>query len=557
MSTKFAPITQKLLNSYPMWSSIRNDEQSNGAQFLNTIGLQLEDLHEQLINIEKNYTIPFANVTDIDILYKFQLPKTYQFTIANNDTTNPIYSPPTVAGTIGSSVYTVGLSQFNDVESFWYDSIPTRINTASFPVTNIVTDLASVNMYGVIASITESQSPYIANINLDQPYTRLWVQCVGGTQYIDIDQNSNVQRSSIVITGITRKGIQESETLIFLHDDLLPTMKEWQSISKLEIYNISPNTTNVRLLAHRFRRNQTPLLQPPRSFYNLYSSAESKQDMDIFWELGINGSGNSVAKLQTWDTDDIRVRMNGFISLDTLRSFELHNISNVAITTANDLAVEPFSNRIVVVDNTKLYLFDGDWTLPAMNIMDKKDVNVMSVMQTSTYHITPGDSFSIEYFWQRQITDPVRHRVWVQYPDGTLHNALAGSFSSYDSSAYLFNNPVDRFLRAKEQYVLTTVGDYIFNMEVVYSNGVKEIDQRIISVDSKKALTEFSFASIAPGGILRGVDFDSDHNIWILVDTSSTFTKIKVQLAYDIMMIDYQNKVIFFKEKYDQIRVTT
>lgn len=556
MATVRALITQKLVNAYPLWSDIRNDEQSIGAQILNTIGLSLEDLHEQLVKQNYNNTIPFANVGDIGLIYKYFLPQTYEFDNSNNDQANPIYSPPIVVGTQGATNYTISLCDNNDIESFWYNSLPTRITVSSTSIANIVADTLAVNMYGCIASITQDQSPYIMNVTLDQPYTRLWVQTSGAQSYIRIDDKGLVQRASIVITGITRRDVIESETLIFLYDDVIPTRKEWKTITKLEIYNVDPSTVNIRLFAHRFQRNQTPLLSPPKDFYNLDSSVESKQDMDTFYDLDINTLSHSIIKFQTWQSDDIRIRMSGFVGLDTKRSFELRNTSNAAITTANDLTVEPFSNRIWIVDNTTLYLFDNEQTLPDMSVLLNKDSSAMSIMEPDNYHVTPSDTVTIDYQWHRQISEIVRHRVWVQYPDGTLHNAAANTFSAYDKTAWIYGTPTGRILRQQEKYILPSVGDYIFNMEVVYANGISEIDQRIVSVDIKKALAQFSFTSLAPGGLLKGIDFDSDQNMWILVNTSGTFTKLKVTFAYDTMMIDYQNKIIFFKEKYDQVRIT-
>lgn len=550
---KLAPITQRLLNSYPMWSTIRNDEQANGASYLNVIGLALQDLQEQLINQEKNYTLPFANTNDIDTIYKFFLPKTFQFAITNEDTTNPVYSPPTVVGTIGSTPYTLALSDNNDIKSFWYTSVPTRLTTTSYPVTNVVNDQNATPMYGCLASITQDQSPFTINLTLDNPM-RLWVQAVGGQKYIAIGTDGIVRRASIIITGITRAGVEATETVSFINDDMIPTMKDWSYISKLEVYDCNPTTTNIRLFAHRFKRNQTPLLQPPKAFYQLYSSPETKQQMDTFWELGINTATNATLKLQTYQVDDIRDRMNGFVDLDTMRSFELHNSVDTALTSMNDLCVEPFSDRLWMVDNKHLYLYDGDWTLPNMQQLTKKETAPLAIMEMSAYHITPGDSVSIEYLHRRQITDPTFHRVWVQYPDGSLHTALNGSFSAY-TTAMLNNFPGDRMLRHKEIYTLPTPGDYIFSMEVHYSNGDKEIDQRIVSVDTKVPLKEFDFTAVTAGNLV-GVDFDSDGKMWILVDTTGTFTKLLVNFAYDTMMVDYQNKIIYLKEQYDQIRVS-
>lgn len=553
-----AQITQRLLNEFPNWSDIRNDEQSYGAQFLNVIGTQLQDLHEQLKTLGNNYYLTTANKKDIDLVYKMQLPLTKIFELANNDPNNPIYIAPTVSGLVNTQWKNIVIASGNDVESFWYQQVPTRIDCVSYPVTNLITDDLSNNIYSGIATFVEANSPLttVSGINIDYPQGQLWAEIINGEQFLNINNQGQATRGSITIVGTTRKGQADTETIIFLHNEIQRTNKEWANIERIYINDILTDQAKLRLMQHRFGRTSSPQILPPADFNNLAVSPSSKEDIDLFWDVGINTAGKGILQLLTWQVDEIRSRISGLLGTQVLRSFELLDKNSANILTPIDIAIEPFSHRVWIADSNNLYVYDTEQTLPNMRVLNKKNFDAMAVIEPSSYHITKGDSVELSYVVRRAITDVVKHRVYVYAPDGTGFTISNGAMIPLDlSNSWVYGATIDRNLRASNIFTLNQRGDWVWNLDVEYTNGAIENDQRIISVDSKIAMASFSLSNCVTGAIIEGIDFDSDQNLWVLINTSGVRTKLKIVPHYDVMLIDYDNKVLILREPYSQVRV--
>lgn len=557
MGTK-AQITQKLLNEYPEWSDVRTDEQSLGAQFINTIGTQLEDLHEQLKTLGLNYYPTTANKKDIDVVYQMQLPLTKTFEVVNTDPNNPIYNPPTVSGLATTGWRNIVTASGNNIESFWYNEVPTRLECVSYPINNIILDDASNNIYSGITSMLEVDSPLVtaSGINIDYPKGQLWLEMYNGEQYLNITDQGQATRGMVTIKGTTRKGQADSESIIFIHNEIQRTTKEWSNIETISINDIVTDQAKLRVLQHRFGRTQIPQLPPEVDFTNLTVSAFSKEDIDLFWDISVNDFGKPILQLLTWQVDDIKSRVGGLLGTQVIRPFELLNTNSSNISTPIDIAVEPFSNRLWIADANNLYVYTTEQTLPNMRVLSKKNFDSMSVIEPSTYHLSFGDSVQLSYIVRRPISDVNKHRVYVKDPNGITYSILNGAMVLTDpNNAWVFGSPDSRNLRASDIFSLNVRGDWIWNLDVLYSNGASETDQRIISVDSKIALASFALSDYVSNSTIEGIDFDSDQNLWILVNTAGVRIKLKVIPHYDVMLIDYDKKILIFREQYSQIRV--
>lgn len=551
-----APITQKLLNEFPSSSDVRNDEQSLGAQYIGVIGNNLEDLHEQLKDLGSNYYPGTADKKDIDVVYRVQLSLTKDFELSNSDPNNPIFIPPTVTGLHDSVWSPIIIASGNDIESFWYDQVPSRVDFQSFPITNTITDDASNIIYGGIATFIEANSPLItvSGIEIDQPKSKLLVEIVQGDSFLSINNQGLAQRGTVTLTGTTTKGQKDSETLIFIHNEIQRTNKEWSQIDRIDINNIETDQAKLRLMQHKFGRNHTPKIPAPTDFYNLAVSAGSKEDIDLFWDVNVSSSNIPILELLTWQVDDIKSRVGGLIDTQVIRSFELLDPNFQSISIPIDLAIEPFSHRIWIADSTNIYIYNNEQSLPNLRVLAKKNFDAMSIIEVDNYHITRNDSVNLSYIWRRPITDIIKHRVYVYAPDGTGFTIMNGTMIALDlNGSWIDGTPDGRNLRASDSFSLNQIGDWVWNMDVVYTNGAKENDQRIVSVDSKSAMT--SFALGISGAVIEGLDFDSDQNLWVLINISGARSKLKVIPHYDVMLVDYDRKTLIFRESYDQVRI--
>lgn len=74
MQSRFAEITEVMQKELPRWFKMRKDKSSMGAQFLNVFGLQFDDIKFMLQYALDNQFIGTADVHQIDIIYKANIP---------------------------------------------------------------------------------------------------------------------------------------------------------------------------------------------------------------------------------------------------------------------------------------------------------------------------------------------------------------------------------------------------------------------------------------------------------------------------------------------------
>lgn len=75
MSVRFAEITRKMLKRLPYWMKMKKDPNSIGTQFLNVMGLELEDVEYLLDYATKQFYIGTVDLNQVDQVYKATIPE--------------------------------------------------------------------------------------------------------------------------------------------------------------------------------------------------------------------------------------------------------------------------------------------------------------------------------------------------------------------------------------------------------------------------------------------------------------------------------------------------
>jgi hypothetical protein len=533
---KKAHSTQKIVNAFPPWSNIRVDEQSLGFQFANVVGGFLDDLRKQNVDIGSNYYLPTSIVSDIDVYYRAQLPRTFEFTVDDDDS-ELLFTAPTVSGFVDDVAYAVSLTEDNNVENFWYTAIPDRIGAGS----------TASGAY-LVASGYAFQSPLSPLIagEFDVP-NHLWVTISGGTSYIGFENNM-ARRGLVHITGTTRAGDNTTEELIFLHDDILRTVREFKEVEQVDVFGIDDSQEAfVSVAAANF------LAKDYKSAYTLDVTLD-KEESPSFWGIGPGAfAGQYVLNYIKYDTGALDLRMDGFITKNTILQVELLD-SNGDNIVPRDLTIEPYSDRIWIVDTDTLYVYSADLPYPATTSLVNKNYDASAVIEPSNYYIVASGQVQLDYVWRRPTTGLVQHRVWVEKPDGNKYSIESGAEITYhtDNTSWDFGEPTSRLLRPSDRFTLIQRGNYIYNLETNYTDGTTSIDQRIVSVVYKEPEAQYSLTPIVGSNTITGVDFDSECKLWVL-DTNGL--RYEVNRHYDIMLADITKKILYFREPYDQVRV--
>lgn len=530
-TNKKASTTQFMANFYPEWASTRLDEQSIGSHVLNVIGNQVDDLEKQVQTLGKNYFLPTANQDEIDLVYRFDLATTFDFVADETDPANTIFTDPTISGLLAGVWHSVATAPDNDIETFWYTSIPDRFDST-------VTNSGS---HVVLSGVAISGSP-IESFDSD-PHLQgyLYITISGGTQYINTDNNT-INRGLVILEGKTRKGVDDTETMVFLFDSTQRTLKEWESLTAVKVYCITPDTATIRITSAEY--NQGAYLDK----YNL-DHALGGAKVDTSWDLGTTVSGETTLDMVRFATEDFsNIVFAQLTAEDVLRQTELLDTSGINITGI-DIVLQPFSDRAWVVTESGLYLYNTDRHLPSLTLMAKKDYDATIRIEVDQYHHAQYDEIDLEYLHVRPIKDIASTQVSIEKPDGTKVGLLNGTEVSITSDFTQFGTEgIGRSVRETDTITLDQQGDYIVTLEVQFTDLSIEIDQRIVSTHTKNALAEFVLSFTA-----AGVSFDSDQRLWIIDDTGLHH---RIDLRKDIVLVDFEQKILFLHENYDEVIVT-
>lgn len=517
-----------MINAFPEWSDARSDEQSLAFQVTNVMGVPLQKLDEQLLKIGRNYFLTTANLDEIDLVYKFELPLSFQFQTDETDPSFTVNVEPTVSGLIGNIWYTVSGTARNDIESFWYDSVPSRMSSTVTESGNHI----------VLSGVDLDTTPFSTFDNDPHIPGRLLVTISGGSQFLSIENNQPA-RGMVILEGVTRKGTEESETLIFLYNDTKQTVKEWKELTSASVFGITPDTAVLSIRSAEFN------FGPYRDFYNLEWSVGNEK-IDTFWNVGVSAQGTYTLDQIRYVSDQFDNLLAGLTEKEVVRSTEILTSSGTVFTPL-DLAVQPFSNKVWVCSSDKLFLFDTDMHYPSMRQMAKKQYDSITSIDPDGYHKVLDDEVELSYLFRRPIKEVARHRVSVKNPSGTRNGILNSTLVSITSDFWRYGQVSEREMGKSDILQLTIRGDYVFTLETIFVDGTNAIDEVVVSVESKEALAEFDLDFTAVG-----LSFDSDQKLWVLDNAG---IKHRIDLAYDIMLVDYDQKVIYFREQYEDIEV--
>ena len=529
---KKSPIARELANTYPAWSRVRYDEESVGFTLLNALAQPMEAMQKQLIRMKANYYLPTANLDEIDITYRLLLPTDFEFGLDNTDPFNPSSAPPVVSGLIDGTWYDLELAVENELEAFWYDSIPSRAS--------LIGTVSGISDLLLSTTVQELPVTGVWDHHLDGGY--VWVECTGGTTYIE-STNNDLYRGRIVLEGTTRKGTIESESLIFPWDMKQRSKKEWEKLTYVGAFNIESGV-NVEIRSSDF--NAPEYISP----WNLRYS-ENRNKIDEFWELDTS-SGTNLDRVE-YITDEWQQLIHGLVEKQTRESWELTDDS-LAQVSGVDMAIQPFTNRVWIICTDKnLHCYDLSEEI-AENIALLKDKTPGSHVQIEVEEpsVVLGETIQILPWHARPLKEINKYRIWYQTPTGTKYGLLAGVQVAFTSNFWTVNSS-DTISRTVENLISVPAierGEYLFVIEVEFIDGEEHTEKTIVRVNYKTPLTSMDLSALMSEDP-AGIEFDSDQELWIKGQTKY----YHFGLHTDVMLVDYAQKILYFKEEYEEVGV--
>lgn len=527
------PSASELANLYPEWTKVRADDQSNGFLLLNALSRSINKMSKTLVTQGHNTHLTTANLNEIDLVYKVTVPSDFEWQYSTLDTFNTIPVTPHVEGFLGVTPYAINLSEQNNLESFWYDSVPNRVS--------IETTLSGIAHH--LHQLQTEDSPQDVNLEHHLGGGKLLIETSGGTKYFNVENNILV-RGRILIEGITRKGTEEQEELIFPWDMKQWTIKEWKTISAIKVFDIEPNVT-ITIKSGDFNN------APHKDFFNL-SWSPNRKKIDSFWDIGTSVSGVKTLDSLEFVSDEWQDLLEGFINKEIVQSWELLNESFLNVP-AIDLALEPFSTRAwLLCSDKKLYCYDlSDETISGIELLKNRTHGAHIDFDYNSRYLVRGETFSFTPIHSRAIQEIVKYRIWYQTPSGNKYGLLEGIPVSFASNFWIVGQQLQRRITDKVSIVLSELGEYLFTIEAEFMDGTKHLNSIIAKTLYKTPLTELDLSSYIATTV-SGLEFDSDQKLWVIDNNQTGY---QVNLHTDIMLIDFENRTFYFKEEYDEVTI--
>lgn len=525
------PATQEMADIYPAWSRVRSDDQSTGYQMLNALAFHMDKMDKTLYTAGKNAFLTTANIDEVDILHRVDLPEDFDFAQDTSDPLVPFPIPPTVTGFEDMIAYPVSITETNDLEDFWYKAAPNRY-TIDDVVSGVDHNLLTFNA---------DDAPLDVNLEHHLLGGKIWVETVGGTEYLKV-VDGQLTRARIILRGLTRKGTEESEVLVFPWDMKQAAKKEWRTITKIEVLDMEPEVV-ITIKSGDFDS------QPYIDAYNLrYSNTRRK--IDMFWGLG-EVEGKPTLDMIQYQSDDWETLAIGLPGKHVVQSWELLDEDNNPVTGV-DLAVQPFSERAwVSTADGKLYLYDlSEDMVSGVDHLVGKTHGSHVQFEYDTRYLIRGESFIFTPWHARPLKEIDSYRIWYRTPAGVKFGIFDGTSVPFSSNFTVRGRQLTRTIADEISIPLTELGEYLFVLEVTFIDGDQHTEKIIAKTNHKVPLAILDISPDVP--TVSGLDFDSDQRLWVR-DLAGDYYQIGFH--YDLMLVDYDKKLIYFREDYDQVDV--
>ena len=133
-------IDQELSNMFPQWMHIRENPRSVGQQFMSPIAMFLDNLEHKMDDSFKSKFLTTAAVDEVDVIYRIKLPHTIDLTDMSASGVRCVAAP---SGLSPSGASQIWVEQINDLEAFYYNVLPTRLEViASGDYTSTVSEIS-------------------------------------------------------------------------------------------------------------------------------------------------------------------------------------------------------------------------------------------------------------------------------------------------------------------------------------------------------------------------------------------------------------------------------
>lgn len=494
--------TAQVLQNYLDATDVRSRENPTSleAQLLNMAAVELDDLTMR-VSRELNQslqTVPL-NIDNAGVYYSGQIPSS----LITSD------NLPTFTNVVGISGSTsVPLTPYDDLLP-----VPSRIELGdSIPLT----DPVMFTITGVgdpQAQVYAVQYATPGDLPIPNRLT-LWMDQIG----------LNGVSVTLTIVGeiFPRPAwISERKTtteIVSLNSEgYAVTRNRWVTIANIAVRGLP--------LGVRLRGWSIPFALPAEP--DVARPYTTPQDRDVLFDRYWQISNDEKLLYEMYEAD-------GFSGLEPANTYSL-------IDPLEDVAVEPFTNGLYAISQTKLYYADRREVLP-----DLKSTGLTAEPLFGLQVVPdPTKSGQTRYVQLSGIAYGNASSIFqYRYTVNGMHSILPNGALGPINAGWRRGSP------ETVSFALLNVGDYVFQLEMQDDNGNTTIDVVPYKNAVFTPLKQIDISGLVDN--VAGIAFDSYNQLWIWTGSFA----FPVTIHYDGYIFDSDSRNLFITDKYDSVQVS-
>ena len=536
----YSTMTQSIANFFPEWSKTRFDKYSNIQQLMNPIGENMELISDFLRKQNANTFIQTCNLNELSVLHKIELGRDYPIQQLVAESGDSYYVQPEIKAIQDITEYELFAKPENSFKEFYYNQLPTRIDNErdQLDQTYIVENMTvGSNKVEIDYELKKERELYLVVSNFESSIHR---------------DRDVIRLIKVRINGINEFDDKVSEDIPIIKDRPLQTKKTWKKIDSVELMDAKKETVNLSIYK----------VPPNNSIIEDFKRDVTFNDTieTVFWSMDKRQNCAILQKRHERGRDILETLRSGG-QTDVVQEFHLFDIDGQTKIDVIDFTIDPFTNYVYAIDNDFLYIYDkreeyskkvkelpGDnGTADFVLEMEKDylglDENGEKEVLIKCIHRKPG-------------TTIVKYRIIITKPDGTQFFLDKNGQVTTDLNAATILPTQNDIVLEPRQYAVTLdmCGEYIFELETLYRGGNTTRDKHIYIINKKAALIKYKLERIMDGADPLSIAYYADQKIKIF-DTKNVLNSLV--LHKDGVMIDYDDKVLYFIEDYDSVEVTS
>lgn len=535
----YSDSTQGIANYFPEWSKTRSDKFSNFQQLINPLGEELEKMQDFVVEQGLNNHIQTADLNQLAVLHKVELGKDFEITSNLNEDGSSFYVQPEITAIQDITRYDLFTEQNNNLKDFHYDKLPTRLG-----VDRLVLESEVIKPLSIAQEIKEE-----VDLKLEKPGA-ISIRAIGVNSSIFKDEKDKVLIVKCRLYGESLFGTEQIEDIILYNDRFIYTKKLWSQIDSIQFFNLFGQEVQYELKYFR----------DAKTVHRDYKQGTTFDDNreNLYWRLESRDNKSILSKeITVGETGADLLRNSG--RTIPIQEYQLFDIDNQTTLDLTDLSVDPFTNDVYGIDDEYLYIFDKREPYP-IRLKEIPGDNGIADMVIEL----DSDELGLDDTGQKEIQlkcihknfgkTVVRYRLRVSKPDGTeIFVKADGTFTSNPSEASVAvqqdNLFVDEIVHC---FSVDQVGDYIFDLEVVYQGGGASRHKQLARVLGMSAKSKYKLERILGEEVPVSLFFDHDQRLKIYTNAGILQELV---LHRDGVLIDYDDKILYFSEEYDSVDV--